>query len=251
VAEYSLAAILMGLKGAWRSIAATKLDHNYSRNLEVPGAFGSSVGLISCGAIGRELLRLLRSFDLKILVYDPFLSDSEIIDMNAEPADLDKIFASCDVVSLHAPELEETRGMITAKHFEAMKPQATFVNTARGSLVKEDELCEVATRRPDLQFVLDVLHPEPPPKDSPLYRIPNVFITPHIAGAMANECKRMGHYMVDELERYLSDTPLRWVITPGLAARSSHRPEFMRPPDLSTYSIRPSATKTMPEVSII
>lgn len=228
VAEYSLAAILIGLKGGWRAISDFKLSHHYIRRTDVPGAFGSTVGLISCGVIARELLRLLRGFDLKALVYDPYTSEEEIRDLGAEPATLGEIFARAEVISLHSPELDETRGMIRAKHLELMKPGATFINTSRGSIVNESELCAVAGRRPDLQFVLDVVHPEPPVENSPLFTLPNVMVTPHIAGAMGQECRRMGQYMLEELDRYLAGKPLRWVVTPDLAARSSHRPDFMR-----------------------
>jgi phosphoglycerate dehydrogenase-like enzyme len=231
VAEYTLAAILLGLKGAWRTMAAIKNDHHYLRETNVPGAYGSTVGLISCGAIARELLRLLHSFDLRTLVYDPYISAEEIRSLGAEAAGLEEIFASADVVSLHAPELEETRGLISGEHLRSMKPRATFINTARGSIVRERELYNVARLRPDLQFVLDVIHPEPPEADSPIFHLPNVFVTPHIAGAMGRECRRMGRYMLEELDRYLAGEPLRWAITPGLAARSIHRPEFMRHPD--------------------
>lgn len=236
VAEYCLAAILLGLKGAWRTMAAMKLDRRYARLTDVPGAYGSTVGLVSCGAIARELLRLLRSFDLRTLVFDPFLSDHEVQSLGGQPATLDEIFERSDVVSLHAPELDETRGMITGRHLSAMKPRATFINTARGSIVRESELYEVARARTDLQFVLDVVHPEPPPGDSPLFDIPNIFVTPHIAGAMAGECRRMGRYMLEELDRYLAGEPLQWAITPSLAARSIHRPEFMRTMNGNTLS---------------
>lgn len=228
VAEYTLSAILLGLKGAWRTLSTFKLDRHYARPTQVPGAYGSTVGLISCGAIARELLRLLRSFDLQTLIYDPFTSAHEIRSLGGQPATLDEIFTRSDVVSLHAPELDETRGMITGRHLASMKPLATFINTARGSIVREYELYEVARERPDLQFVLDVVSPEPPPEHSPIFEIPNIFVTPHLAGAMGNECRRMGRYMLEELERYLNGTPLRWAITPSLAARSIHRPEFMR-----------------------
>lgn len=228
VAEYSLAAILLGLKGGWRSIADMKLARTYIRRTGVPGAYGTTVGLISCGVIARELLRLLRAFDLKALVYDPFTSAEEIRALGAEPAGLEEIFATAEVVSLHSPELEETQGMIRGTHLASMKPGATFINTARGSIVNERELCEVALLRPDLQFVLDVVDPEPPSDGSPLFTLPNVMVTPHIAGAMGGECRRMGQYMLEELDRYLAGIPLRWEITPELASRSIHRPEFMK-----------------------
>ena len=103
--------------------------------------------------------------------------------------------------------------MITGEHIASMKPYAGFINTARGAVVRENELVEVLGRRPDLVAVLDVTEPEPPVADSKLYTLPNVIITPHIAGAIGNECRRMGRYMVDELRRYLNGEPLKWEIT--------------------------------------
>jgi phosphoglycerate dehydrogenase-like enzyme len=232
VAEYTLAAIILGLKHGWSAMMNFKLFHRYHRPDSAIGAYHSNVGLISCGVIAREVLRLLKAFDVKVYVFDPYLSAEEIHALGATPADLDDIFSVCDVVSVHTPELEETRGMIGASHFAQMKSGATFINTARGAIVRESELHAAALMRPDLQFVLDVISPEPPAPKSPLFQLPNVIVTPHIAGAMGGECRRLGRYMVDELHRYLSDEPLRWLITPSLAATSSHRPSFMPPPSL-------------------
>jgi phosphoglycerate dehydrogenase-like enzyme len=88
-----------------------------------------------------------------------------------------------------------------------------FLNTARGEVVDESGMIEVLRRRPDLQAVLDVTAPEPPAPDSPLYVLPNVVLTPHIAGSVEAECLRMGQAMVDEFVRYQAGQPLRWEIT--------------------------------------
>ena len=82
-------------------------------------------------------------------------------------------------------------------------------------------MVEVLRRRPDLQALLDVTAPEPPPTDSPLYQLPNVLLTPHIAGSMGAECERMGMAMVDEWERYRAGQPMRWEITEDRAALSA------------------------------
>jgi len=136
-----------------------------------------------------------------------------------ESVSLDQLFRESDVISLHTPSLPATKGMITGAHFAAMKPNATFINTARGAVVRETEMIEVLTHRPDLQAVLDVTDPEPPKPESPLYTLPNVVLTPHIAGSQNNECRRMGHYMVEELGRYLAGQPLKWQINQELAAK--------------------------------
>jgi phosphoglycerate dehydrogenase-like enzyme len=108
--------------------------------------------------------------------------------------------------------------MITGAHLASMRPGATFINTARGAIVREGEMIEVLAGRPDLFAVLDVTYPEPPEPGSPLYTLPNVVLTPHIAGSMDRECERMGRYMVDELERYLAGEPLQWAISREEAA---------------------------------
>jgi len=99
-----------------------------------------------------------------------------------------------------------------------MKPGTLFINTARGEIVNEPGMIEALRQRPDLQALLDVTSPEPPAADSPLYTLPNVMLTPHIAGSLGPECQRMGHAMVDELERYLDGRPLSWEVTPQRAA---------------------------------
>jgi phosphoglycerate dehydrogenase-like enzyme len=103
--------------------------------------------------------------------------------------------------------------MITGRHFESMKQYATFINTARGAVVREEEMIRVLEKRTDIQAVLDVTWPEPPEPNSPLYTLPNVVLTPHIAGSVGKECNRMGRYMADELKHYLKGEELHWEIT--------------------------------------
>ena len=169
--------------------------------------------------IGRQVCERLRAHDVRVLAYDPFATAAQAAALNVELCSLAEVFQRADVVTLHTPWLKETEGLITGAHFAAMKPGATFINTARGAVVRETELIEVLTRRPDLQAVLDVTYPEPPGPESPLYTLPNVVLTPHIAGSMNTECRRMGQYMVDELGRYRAGQPLKWQITKELAAK--------------------------------
>jgi len=229
VAEYTLASILFSLKHAWRLSQQMRLQKRLVDREAAPGNYGSRVGLISLGAIGRRVLELLAPFDLEIAVYDPFLTRPMANSLGVELLSLEEIFSTCNVVSLHAPLLEETEGMIGGDHFRRMLPGAAFINTARGELVRENEMLEVLAERPDLQAVLDVSTHEAEATDSPLYRLPNVFVTPHIAGSTGNECHRMGRYMVDECRRFLLRQPLHWQITRELAERSSHRAITSRP----------------------
>jgi len=213
VAEYTISQILFCLKRGWHFALYIKREGKYPKRDWVPGAYGSTVGIISLGMIGRRVCRLLRNFDLKVIAYDPFVKPEEAQQLGVELCSLDDVFKRADVVSLHTPWLKETEGMITGRHFELMKPNASFINTARGAIVRENEIIEVLKRRPDIQVVLDVTYPEPPEPGSPLYTLPNVILTPHIAGSLCKECNRMGRYMVDELKRYINGEPLQWQIT--------------------------------------
>lgn len=220
VAEYTLAQILFSLKHGWRVAQQVRAQRAYPprETMTCPGAYGSTVGVISLGMIGRLVCERLRPFDVNVIAYDPFVSPEVARALNVELCSLDDVFRRAEVVSLHTPWLPETEGMIQGRHFALMKPNATFINTARGAVVNEPEMIAMLQARPDLFAVLDVTHPEPPAPDSPLYTLPNVLLTPHIAGAMNAECRRMGRYMVDELRRYLAGQPLQWQITRDRAA---------------------------------
>jgi phosphoglycerate dehydrogenase-like enzyme len=226
VAEYTLATILFSLKHGWKLAREARVGRFFPPRDAAPGSYRSTVGLISLGLIARTLLDLLKPFDLDVVVYDPFLGEAEANALGVTRVSLDALFRRADVVSVHAPELPETQGMVTGRHVESMKFGGTFINTARGPIVREAEVLEVLARRPDLQAVLDTVTEEPPPAGSPLYTLPNVLLTPHIAGSVGNECRRMGRYMVDELERYVRGEPLRWALTREATRNSAHRPRI-------------------------
>lgn len=219
VAEYTLSQILFCLKSGWQFARTTRIDHNYGTRHPIHGAYGTTVGIISLGMVGRKVYELLKSFDVEVIVYDPFVTDEQASELGVTLCSLEDLFTRSHVVSLHTPNLPETQGMIRKEHFQAMQQYSSFINTARGAIVREDEMIEALTGRPDIQAVLDVTFPEPPAADSPLYELPNVTLTPHIAGSVGDECRRMGRYMIDELTRYLKGEKLRWQITKEIAKR--------------------------------
>ena len=227
VVEYAMAMIFFSLKHGWHYALKTKRDGFFPEKQSVPGGYGSTVGLVSMGMVARILCEKLRSFDLDMVVFDPFLSAEEANELNVRRVGLRELFEISDVVSIHAPALPETNGLITGELIAAMRPGAALINTARGSVIREDELIDVVRRRPDLRVVLDVTDPEPPVCGSALYELPNIVLTPHIAGSLDTECRRLSQAMIEELHRYLKGEPLCWAITPELARISSHRPAFM------------------------
>ena len=212
VSEYALSQILFSLKHGWQKSLYIRRHRHYPKHTVPPGAHGSVVGLISLGMIGRLVAKRLKTFDVHVIAYDPFVGEEEALHLGVGLVSLEEIFRRSDVVSCHTPDLKETHGMITAAHFEAMKSGGTFLNTARGRVVDETGMVDVLTKRPDLMAILDVTHPEPPIEDSPLYDLENVVLTPHIAGSIGMECRRMGRIMVEELDLYLAGRPLRYEI---------------------------------------
>jgi len=212
VAEFALAQILLSLKLTWRHVRDMRSERQPVRHT-VPGIFDSVVGLVSVGSVARHLISLLKPFRLRIVAFDPYLSPEQAKSLGIELVSLDQLFEISHVVSLHTPALPETEGMIRGGHFSRMIKSATFINTARGSVVNEREMIDVLTRRSDLQAILDVTHPEPPSPDSLLFSLPNVILTPHIAGPLDQECRRLGSMAVDEFERYVAGQPLRGEVT--------------------------------------
>ena len=213
VAEYTVASIVFSLKRAWAKNA--DLKRGVFERMDVPGVYtGSRVGIISLGAIGRLVCQRLSAFSLDVIAYDPFANESVFEELSVKRApSLEALFAECDVVSLHAPWLRETEGMITRKLLELLPNGATFINTSRGAIVDEKALIEVLKARPDLFAVIDVITDEKAYTASPLLNLPNAFLTPHIAGSGGRECHRLGDMALDECRRYLAGEPAMIPVT--------------------------------------
>lgn len=213
VAEFAMAQIVVALKHGWRYVLSSRAARATAPRLAEPGANGSVVGLVALGAAGRATARLLARHDVVVQASDPYADPVAAEELGVRLVGLDELFATSDVVSLHAPLLPATRHMVGTRLLESMKPDATLVNTARGGLVDEDALVDVLRRRPDLFAALDVTDPEPPMASSPLFTLPNVVVTPHLAGSLGRERRRHGRLMADELARYCAGEPLRHEVT--------------------------------------
>jgi len=213
VAEFTFAQIILALKDTHRRSRQMHAAHGLPAATACTGAYGARVGLIGMGMIGRLVAERLQSLDVEVWVFDPFLSEERAKELGVRATDLETLFRESHVISLHAPSLDSTRGMIAGAHFKTMRQGATFINTARGAILREEQVVAVLQQRPDLFAVLDVTEPEPPVPNSPLYTLPNVYLTPHLAGSIGNECWRMGDYMLGELKRHLAGEPLKWQVT--------------------------------------
>ena len=219
VAEYTLSMILLTSKDVPYSarMFSAGSDIHAARPRTGSGAFGISVGIVGASRIGRRVLELLRPFDIECLIYDPTLYDVDARALGARLVSLPELLTRSQVVSIHAPALAETHRMIGAPQLALMPDGATLINTARGSLVDTDALvAELTTGR--LRAVLDVTDPEPLPAGHPLFSLPDVILTPHIAGSEGNELRRIGHQVVDEVESFVQTGVLNHEVTsPDLA----------------------------------
>ena len=163
--------------------------------------------------IGSLVCRMLKAYDVEVLVYDPFASDEKLADLGAKRATLDEIFSQCQTISCHIANLPSTVGMLTYEHFSRMKPNATFVNTGRGAQVVEPDLIRALKEVPTRTALLDVTFPEPPEADSPFWTMDNVFLTPHLAGSLGQEVARMGAYMAEEYSRGAAGEAPKWEVS--------------------------------------
>ncbi|MBC2604426.1 hydroxyacid dehydrogenase [Puniceicoccus vermicola] len=209
VADYTVASVVFALKRAWLDNRAIRSNRETVNRDLSPGVYhGSTVGIVSLGAIGQLVCKRLFSMNLDVLGYDPYAPSAIFDEFGVQRVNsLREIFRSSKVVSLHAPLLPSTVGMITGELVRQMPEGGVLINTARGGLLAESEVYDVVKDRPDLFAVLDVLTEEENLNASPFARLPNVFLTSHIAGSIGNECYRMGDFAVDEAERYLSSRP--------------------------------------------
>jgi phosphoglycerate dehydrogenase-like enzyme len=209
VAEYTIAAIIMAAKGARALEKAYRARRGGIDTLsEYPGIGGyrRTVGVVGASRIGRRVIELLRPFDFEVSLYDPLVDADEARRLGVRLVDLPDLLRGNDIVTLHAPSLPSTRHMIDRAGLASMRDGATLINTARGALVDQDALVrELVAGR--LHAVIDVTDPEVPPADSPLYDLPNLVLTPHIAGALGNELHRLGACAVDEIDRYVAGLP--------------------------------------------
>ena len=205
VAEFTVAQILLSMKNYFNHTAALKCKENWQRDKIGPGAYGETVALIGAGAISTKVQELLKGYNLNVIVI-PSRKERRTIS-------LEEAFRTAYVVSNHLPNREDNQKVLTKEMFASMRPGATFINTGRGAQVDEEGMCEVLKDRPDLTALLDVTCPEPPENDSPLYKLPNVHLSAHIAGSWNDEFHRMADYMIEEYNRYVAGEEPMYEIT--------------------------------------
>jgi phosphoglycerate dehydrogenase-like enzyme len=170
--------------------------------------YGSVIGIVGASHVGRQVMRILDGVGARILLYDPCVASEEAGRLGADKLEsLESLIRDSDIVSVHAPSLPETRHMFNAANLALLRDGSVFINTARGALVDEQALIEVLrTRR--VFACIDVTDPEPPAPDSPLRTLPNVLLTPHLAGMVGSGLKQLGEAVTEEVRRFLAGEPL-------------------------------------------
>lgn len=218
VAEYTFAQIVLATKGFFHRLHKPGSGYVWTnRNIYVdfPGNYDVTVGIIGAGMIGKMVIeRLHRDLDgVRVVVFDPFLSDTAAAELRVEKCPLEELFAQSDVISNHLANNPQTVGILDAHLFDRMKPNTTFINTGRGAQVVEADMIAALRADSSRAAVLDVTYPEPPHEDSPLYTLDNVYLTPHIAGSLGNEVRRMGEYMLSEYRHVAAGEKTKYGVT--------------------------------------
>ncbi len=207
VAEGTLAYMLSALRDIPFYSRELKERHIYHRmqKVDTRGLLGRTVGIVSYGAVARNLVRMLQPFGVRIKIYDIFdIPREERLRYNMEQVALDEVFLGSDIISLHTALNDATEGMIDARLLSMIPDGAIFINTARGGLIAAGALEEELKKQRFTAF-LDVYAPcEPPSDDSPLYTLPNVYMMPHMAGPTSDRRRVITDALLREADGFLN-----------------------------------------------
>lgn len=188
--------------GGWRS------ESFYNR-----GLIGKKVGLIGFGEIAKQFVKLLKPFEVEILVNSSHVSLEETKAYGVSVATKEEIFSECDIVSLHMSLTEKTVGVIDRKLLEMLKPDAVFVNTARGRIVDCEALEELLSEG-RFSAALDVFHQEPLDEDSVLRKLKNVVLLPHMGGPTIDMRENIALSFIKDFKAYKENRPMKNVFKP-------------------------------------
>ncbi|HWI30078.1 MAG TPA: hydroxyacid dehydrogenase [Microbacterium sp.] len=217
VAEFTVAMVVLAAKDAFwvaRTYAAEQRFIDRERELAHTGLYRATVGIVGASSIGTLVMEMLKHYDVEVLLHHPRATPERAAQLGAELVDdLEELARRSSILSVHTPDIPQLRGMISREVLAALPENATLINTARGRLVDQDALiAELASGR--IRAILDVTEPDVLPAGHPLYTMPNVFLTPHLAGSMGSELRRLGDSATDEVARFVAGEPFAHPITP-------------------------------------
>ncbi len=195
--------------GNWRSEACAPNE----------GLLDQTVGLVGMGAITKQLIPMLKPFRVKLKLYSGYPIDPDYLtENNAEQASLEEIFSTCKIVSIHSALNERTMGMIGKEHFDLLQDGAVFINSARGAIIREDEMIE-ALQTNRFMAVLDVYCKEPPEPDNPLRHLKNVYCMPHVGGPTNDRAPFIAMRLADDILRFAKGEKMQYEISGEYAKR--------------------------------
>lgn len=188
VAETAISFIIADSKNLFGSILSTREgDWTKMTGYEI---LDKSIGIIGFGAIGKHVAEMARGLGMKVYAYDAYGVDKSVADSYyTEMLELNELIKKCDFISLHVPLTADTENMISENELRLMKSNAVLINTARGGVVNERDLYEALKNGVIRAAYFDVFSSEPPEKDEPLLKLPNFYLTPHIA-SRSNEAEK-------------------------------------------------------------
>jgi D-3-phosphoglycerate dehydrogenase len=188
VADHAMMLLLAGFRrliAQDRMVREGRWTEGRPALLKIPRLMGQTLGFISFGRVARAVAKRAAPFGLRMVAYDPFISETLISDHGVLPATLSEVLAQSDFVSMHAPARPEVHHMLGEAHFRQMKPSAIFINTGRGATVNEEDLIKALQEGWIAHAALDVLETEPPSHNNPMLSMDNVTMTAHVASASA------------------------------------------------------------------
>lgn len=205
VAEFTVSQIILSLKDYFHYIRTTKSPDAWKQPKVCPGVYGETVALIGSGTISTLVRKMLQNYNVNVITVHSLPEKRDI--------SIEEAFEKAYVVSNHLFNAENNQKCLKKEHFLSMRQNATFINTGRGQQVDGSGLLEVLEKRPDITALLDVTYPEPPEENSKFYTLPNVFLTPHIAGSLNDEFHRMAEFMIEEYKLFTSTGTLQYEVT--------------------------------------
>jgi len=172
---------------------------------------GKTLGIIGFGNIGRQVAKIIKGFGVKVIAYDPYVPDNVFKEFGVKRAiTLDYLLERSDIITIHCPLTEETRGLLNAERLDKVKDGAILVNTARGAIIDEVALAEKIKQGKIRAAALDVLTQEPPDPDNLLLKLDEVIITPHIGAYTTEALERMDRALIEDIIRFLKgERPIR------------------------------------------
>lgn len=214
VAEHTMMMLLQCAKNVGRVNEQFLGEHNYGVRDTDSGhdVEGRTLGLIGMGRVGRRVARLAQAFDMKVVGYDPFVPSGMTPEGIEAKATRDEVLAQADFVSLHLPGMPETYHTIDLTAMRKMKPTAYLLNSARGSVVSQDDLVAALNEGAIAGAAIDVYEKEPPAPDNPLLHMANVIASPHIAGSTKEALARIGLHAAMGIDDVLSGREPKWPV---------------------------------------